>query len=149
MGYLAAVDDLPIMEAVRRNQAAPVLEGGAIGGLLGHRLDSGINRGILGLRLLRPMRDQTPLCHHHFPVGVRIPDNRNLLRGGDVVAGLQADRLRVIQVECFPDSGVCRVKRPHMEKHGTAVSDIPDAFPGVRSIVLVPVCSYTGAAGLV
>ena len=58
VGDLPAVDDLPLVEAVRRNEAASMFEGGAIGRLFGHEFDPGIDGGIFGLRLLRPMRDQ-------------------------------------------------------------------------------------------
>lgn len=50
--YLLAVDHFPLVEAVRRDQAAPTLEGCTVGRLLGHGFDPGIDRGVLGLRLL-------------------------------------------------------------------------------------------------
>jgi hypothetical protein len=52
MGHLLAIDDLPFMRVIRRDEAAPVLEGGPTDGFLGHRLDPGIDRRMLGLGLL-------------------------------------------------------------------------------------------------
>ena len=86
-----------------------MLEGGTIGGLLRHRLDPGIDGGILGLWFFRPVRDQSPLNHDHFTAGFSIPYDRNRLRGRDVVAGFQVERRRVLDAKHLPQQGLRRV----------------------------------------
>lgn len=109
MRYLAVIHDLPFIEAIRWNQATPVLEGCAIGRLLCDGLDPCIDRGILRLRFIQPIRDQYPFCYHHFPAGPGVPDDRNLLRWCDVVARLLPQGRCPLRVEYFPDWGLRRV----------------------------------------
>ena len=86
------VDLLPFVPAARRHQAAPLLEGLAIGrrGLdaIGARVDRAV--GLLAeLVGLQPERHQAPSCHDQLAAVTGRPDDRHDVRRRDVVVGLQ------------------------------------------------------------
>jgi hypothetical protein len=104
MRDLVAVDHLPLIETVRGDQTAAMLERVPVGRLFGDGLYPGVDRGVLGLGYLGPTRHQSPFGQDQFRAGFGVPDDGDVLGGRDVEPGFQAERFRVFQVEGFPDS---------------------------------------------
>ena len=82
----------PFVKSVRRNQATPLPEGGAEGGLLGQGLGPGVDRARADGGLFRPMRNQAPPEESQFARSVRGgADSPHLLARRDVVPGRKRD----------------------------------------------------------
>jgi hypothetical protein len=60
MRLLAAIKRLPLVEAIRGYEAAPVVVGGAEGGLRAHGLGAGVDHAVARLFLLGPGWNETP-----------------------------------------------------------------------------------------
>ena len=71
-GALPAVGiEAPLVEAVGEDQAAALREQRAVGGLLGQRLGARVDHPGADLRILRPVRDETPACDQQLALVVR------------------------------------------------------------------------------
>jgi hypothetical protein len=91
IGLLAPVDLLPLVKAVRNDQAPPRPEGKAEGGLRRRLFRSGVRQAIPDGRVVGPGGDEAPTKVDKLPVLRlrQLPDNGHRLTRGDIEAGQQ------------------------------------------------------------
>lgn len=89
---------LPLVEAARRDDAAPFVEGLAEGGFFCQRLGPCVNHPVADLHVLRPVRYQPPVQQEQFSLVFILADGGDLLGGGDVVAVLKVQPFGELEI---------------------------------------------------
>ncbi len=101
------VEFLPFVEPTGGNQAAPVPEGGAEGGLLRNRFCPRVDQPVADLAVGCPGRDQSPAGDHALARTVGLPDDGMRLRGGNVVTRSPGPLRQPEQIEEVLNLGRC------------------------------------------
>src|SRR5205823_6374719 len=86
---LLAVHRRPLVEALRGDEAAPLLKGVAEGGLVGHGIGAGVEAADADLGIFGPARNQAPPEQHAFTLVLTLADRQDGLRGCHVEAGVK------------------------------------------------------------
>ncbi len=79
-----ARDDLPLVEDVGRNEAAPALHRIAEGGLLEGSVGARVGHAVADLRVLRPRRHEPPPKQVAAPHPIPLANGEDLRSGGDI-----------------------------------------------------------------